>query len=260
MISGQWSPGRRDNQLAALSGQGSARRNLDIKADLRHDGCLGDHGGDPVEGEALMATERILVLGTGNVKKGIELADLLAPYGLILKTLADFDDPLEVVEDGDSFAANAALKATQQARHLGHWTLGEDSGISVAALDGEPGIYSARFSGEGATDESNNQHLIEKLGQTPLEKRQAHYTCHMALSDPHGDVRESVECHCHGRIRFEAAGTAGFGYDPYFEVPEYHKTFGQLGDKVKSILSHRARAMRQLVPRLHRLILDGHWS
>jgi XTP/dITP diphosphohydrolase len=185
---------------------------------------------------------------------------LLAPYGLILKTLADFDDPLEVVEDGDSFAANAALKATQQARHLGHWTLGEDSGISVAALDGEPGIYSARFSGEGATDESNNQHLIEKLGQTPLEKRQAHYTCHMALSDPHGDVRESVECHCHGRIRFEAAGTAGFGYDPYFEVPEYHKTFGQLGDKVKSILSHRARAMRQLVPRLHRLILDGHWS
>ena len=260
MISGQWSPGRRDNQLAALSGQVSARRNLDIKADLRHDGCLGDHGGDPVEGEALMATERILVLGTGNVKKGIELADLLAPYGLILKTLADFDDPLEVVEDGDSFAANAALKATQQARHLGHWTLGEDSGISVAALDGEPGIYSARFSGEGATDESNNQHLIEKLGQTPLEKRQAHYTCHMALSDPHGDVRESVECHCHGRIRFEAAGTAGFGYDPYFEVPEYHKTFGQLGDKVKSILSHRARAMRQLVPRLHRLILDGHWS
>ena len=215
---------------------------------------------DPVEGEALMATERILVLGTGNVKKGIELADLLAPYGLILKTLADFDDPLEVVEDGDSFAANAALKATQQARHLGHWTLGEDSGISVAALAGAPGIYSARFSGEGATDESNNQHLIEKLGQTPLEKRQAHYTCHMALSDPHGDVRESVECHCHGRIRFEAAGTAGFGYDPYFEVPEYHKSFGQLGDKVKSILSHRARAMRQLVPKIHRLILDGHWS
>lgn len=215
---------------------------------------------DPVEGEALMATERILVLGTGNVKKGIELADLLAPYGLVLKTLADFDDPLEVVEDGDSFAANAALKATQQARHLGHWTLGEDSGISVAALDGAPGIYSARFSGEGATDESNNQHLIEKLGQTPLEKRQAHYTCHMALSDPHGDVRESVECHCHGRIRFEAAGTAGFGYDPYFEVPEYHKSFGQLGDKVKSLLSHRARAMRQLVPKLHRLILDGHWS
>ncbi len=206
-----------------------------------------------------MTTERILILGTGNVKKGIELAELLAPYGLVLKTLADFDDPLDVVEDGDSFAANAALKATQQARHLGHWTLGEDSGISVAALDGAPGIYSARFSGEGATDDSNNQLLIEKLSQTPLEKRQAYYTCHMALSDPDGNIRESVECYCHGRIRFEAAGTAGFGYDPYFEVPEYHKSFGQLGDKVKSILSHRARAMRQLVPKLQKLILDGHW-
>jgi len=207
-----------------------------------------------------MTTERILVLGTGNVKKGIELAQLLAPYGLVLKTLADFDDPLDVVEDGDSFAANAALKATQQARHLGHWTLGEDSGISVAALDGAPGIYSARFSGEGATDDSNNQLLIEKLGQTPMEKRQAYYTCHMALSDPDGNIRETVECYCHGQIRFEAAGTAGFGYDPYFEVPEYHKSFGQLGDKVKSILSHRARAMRQLVPKLQRLILDGHWA
>ena len=213
-----------------------------------------------VECEALMSTERILVLGTRNVKKGVELAELLAPCGLVLKTLADFDEAVDVVEDGDSFAANAALKATQQARHLGHWTLGEDSGISVAALDGAPGIYSARFSGEDATDESNNQHLIETLGQTPQEKRLAHYTCHMALSDPNGDIRESVECHCHGRIRFEAAGTAGFGYDPYFEVVEYHKSFGQLGEKVKSILSHRARAMRQLIPKLRRLILDGHWS
>ena len=107
-----------------------------------------------------MTTLRTLVLGTRNVKKGAELVELLAPHGLQLRTLADFDDGLDVVEDGDSFAANAALKATQQARHLGYWVLGEDSGISVQALDGAPGIYSARFSGDGATDESNNQHQI----------------------------------------------------------------------------------------------------
>ena len=206
-----------------------------------------------------MTTLRTLVLGTRNIKKGAELVELLAPHGLQLRTLADFDNALDVVEDGDSFAANAALKATQQARHLGHWTLGEDSGISVRALDGAPGIYSARFSGDGATDESNNQHLITQLGDTPLEKRWAHYTCHMALSDPTGEVRISVESHCHGRIRFEGSGNAGFGYDPYFEVMEYHKTFGELGEQVKSVISHRARAIRQLVPKLRQLLLDGSW-
>ena len=82
----------------------------------------------------------------------------------------------------------------------------------------------------------------------------------MALSDPAGKVRESVEAYCHGRIQLAAAGTAGFGYDPYFEILEYHKTFGQLGEKVKSIISHRARAMRLLVPKLRQLILDGNWS
>ena len=206
-----------------------------------------------------MTMLRTLVLGTRNVKKGAELVELLAPHGLQLRTLADFDDGLDVVEDGDSFAANAALKATQQARHLGHWVLGEDSGISVQALNGAPGIYSARFSGDGATDESNNQHLISELGDTPLEKRSAYYTCHMALSDPTGDVRVSVESYCRGRIRFEASGHAGFGYDPYFEVREYHKTFGELGEQVKSVISHRARAIRQLVPRLRQLLLDGSW-
>ena len=206
-----------------------------------------------------MTMLRTLVLGTRNVKKGAELVELLAPHGLQLRTLADFDDGLDVVEDGDSFAANAALKATQQARHLGHWVLGEDSGISVQALNGAPGIYSARFSGDGATDESNNQHLIAELGDTPLEKRGAHYTCHMALSDPTGDVRISVESYCHGRIRFAASGHAGFGYDPYFEVREYHKTFGELGEQVKSVISHRARAIRQLVPKLRQLLLDGSW-
>ncbi len=194
-----------------------------------------------------------LILGTHNVKKGRELAELLLPLGIKLKTLADVDNPLHVVEDGETFAENAALKATQQARHLGEWVLGEDSGLAVDALQGAPGIYSARFAGEEATDEANNLKLLEELGDTPLERRSAHYVCRMTLSDPTGEVRAEASGRCHGRIRFEPVGTGGFGYDPLFEIVEYHDTFGQLGSAVKAALSHRARAMRAMLPQLARM-------
>jgi XTP/dITP diphosphohydrolase len=200
---------------------------------------------------------RLLVLGTHNRKKGQELLELLAPHGFELKTLADFPHAVEVVEDGETFAANAALKATQQARHLGHWVLGEDSGICVDALDGRPGVYSARFAGEGASDEDNNRRLLEELGDLPPPRRTAHYVCHVTLSDPRGEVRLEAESQCRGRIRFEPAGNAGFGYDPLFEIVEYHRTFGQLGDAVKSVLSHRSRALRQFVPQLLKLAAEG---
>ena len=199
-----------------------------------------------------------IFLASKNKDKITEINKILSKNNIDLLTCHDINIP-DVEENGSTFVENALLKAEAAAKITNSWTIADDSGLEVDLLNGAPGIYSARFSGEGATDDSNNQLLIEKLSQTPLEKRQAYYTCHMALSDPDGNIRESVECYCHGRIRFEAAGTAGFGYDPYFEVPEYHKSFGQLGDKVKSILSHRARAMRQLVPKLQKLILDGHW-
>ena len=127
-----------------------------------------------------------LVLGTNNRKKGIELAELLAPHGFQVVTLADIPGSIEVEETGETFAANAALKACEQAKHLKRWVLGEDSGLAVDALQGGPGVYSARFSGPQATDESNNRLLLEKLGKTPLEKRTAHYVCHATLSDPTG--------------------------------------------------------------------------
>jgi XTP/dITP diphosphohydrolase len=195
----------------------------------------------------------MLVLGTHNKKKGQELRDLLDPHGVALKTLADFPGAIDVVEDGDSFAANAALKATQQARHLGQWVIGEDSGLAVDALDGRPGIYSARFAGEEATDLENNERLVEELRDVPLERRTAHYVCHITLSDPDGQIHVDCEDVCRGRIRSEPAGSAGFGYDPLFEVIEYHQTFGQLGAVVKSLLSHRARAMRRFLPQLLRV-------
>lgn len=197
---------------------------------------------------------RLIVLATRNVKKGRELADLLAPYDIEIQTLADHPSALEVVEDGDTFEENARLKAVQQAQHLGQWVIGEDSGLVVDALSGAPGVYSARFSGAGATDQRNNTKLIEELGNTPLELRTAHYVCHTTLADPTGAVRAESEEYCCGRIRFSEAGQSGFGYDPLFEIIEYHRTFGQLGETVKSFISHRARAVRRLVPQL--LALD----
>ena len=199
-----------------------------------------------------------LVLGTHNVKKAEELHGLLSPFGFRLTTLADHPSAIEVVEDGDSFAQNAALKASQQATNLSRWVLGEDSGICVDALKGEPGIYSARFSGENATDESNNELLLERLGSTPIEKRTAHYVSHIALSDPDGNIRLTEEAECYGRIRSEPIGINGFGYDPLFEIIELHQTFGQLGPTFKSIISHRARALRRFIPRLIELASEIH--
>ena len=201
-----------------------------------------------------------LLLGTSNRKKGIELQSLLEPYGFRLTTLADHPTAMDVVEDGDTFEANARLKATQQAKHLGCWVVGEDSGLLVDALDGAPGIYTARYSGPDATDDSNNQKLLQELGSLPLKKRTAHYLSHITLADPEGQVHIDCEAPCHGRIRFEYAGTGGFGYDPIFEVVEYHQTFAQLGPYVKSLISHRAKAMRRFLPHLMRIAQEANWK
>lgn len=196
----------------------------------------------------------LLVLGTRNRKKGVELAQLLVPLGIKLATLADFPAAVEVEETGTTFAENAALKAIVQARHLNQWVLGEDSGLSVEALGGAPGVMSARWSGPEATDASNNAMLLAELEDRPLERRSAYYTCHICLSDPAGEIVIRAEDYCHGRIRFEPAGDAGFGYDPLFEIVEFHRTFGELGPAVKSCLSHRARAMRKFVRELGQLL------
>src|SRR5688572_10350916 len=171
-------------------------------------------------------TDSAIVLGTRNHKKGAELAELLAPWELSVATLDDVPDAIDVLEDGDSFAANAALKAAKQSAHLKRWVLADDSGLVVDALGELPGVYSARFAGPNATDEDNNRLLLQRLNNTPLDKRTAHYVCHVTLADPQGVVRAESHAECHGRIRFKPAGMNGFGYDPLFEVIEYHRTFG----------------------------------
>jgi XTP/dITP diphosphohydrolase len=205
----------------------------------------------------------LLVLGTRNRKKGLELAELLGPFGFELRTLADFPNSLEVEEIGESFAENAMLKAVQQALHLQAWVLGEDSGLCVPALNGSPGIYSARFAGPGATDDANNAKLLAEMSRCTEERRIAFYVCHATLAAPDGSVRAESEGRCYGRIRSAASGSAGFGYDPLFEIAEYHRTFGELGNAVKSIISHRARAMREIIPQIVSLSKSGtwfHWS
>ena len=199
----------------------------------------------------------MLVLGTGNKKKRLELEVLLGPLGLELKTLGDFPNAIAVVEDGSSFAENGALKAAEQAKNLGQWVLGEDSGLAVDALDGAPGIFSARYAGEPCDDEANNRKLLDALGDLPLEKRTAYYVCSAALSNPAGKIVATGEGRCHGRIRFSAAGSGGFGYDPLFELPEYHKTFGELGGALKAVISHRATAMRIMLPQIAALLHQG---
>ena len=195
-----------------------------------------------------------LVFGTGNRKKAGELVDLLAPWGIELKTLADFETPLEVEESGQTFAENARLKATQQAKHLRQWVLADDSGLVVDALGGAPGVYSARYAGPNATDADNRRKLLAELADKDLARRSAHFVCHLALADATGAIRAEATGKCHGRIRTEEAGVGGFGYDPLFEIVEYHRTFGELSAVTKSVLSHRARAMYAILPELVRLL------
>jgi len=196
----------------------------------------------------------VLVVGTRNRKKLGEIVEILGDLGLDLRDLSGWPDAPEVVEDGATFEANARKKATEQARHLNHWVLGEDSGLVVPALNGRPGVYSARYAGKQGDDEANNDRLLAELAPLPDDRRAAYYVCTAALSDPQGQVQAVVEGRCHGVLTRERRGTGGFGYDPLFLVPEYHRTFGELSAVVKHALSHRARALAQLRPALRRLL------
>ena len=196
-----------------------------------------------------------LVLGSGNPKKLLELRLMLPEQHFRLESLAEIPASIEVEETGDSFAENAKLKAVEQARHLGRWVLAEDSGLAVDALGGAPGVYSARYAGRHGDDEANNDKLLAALEGVPREKRTARYHCEACLADPQGNVRLTSGGICSGLIRTQRSGNGGFGYDPLFEIPEYHRTFAELDLTVKRALSHRSRALRGLLPQLLRLVV-----
>jgi XTP/dITP diphosphohydrolase len=191
-----------------------------------------------------------LMLATRNRKKRQEIVEILGDLGLDFGDLADRPDVAEVEETGTTFEANARLKATAVARATGDWTLGEDSGLVVPALNGRPGVYSARYAGKQGDDAANNARLLAELAPLPNDRRDAYYVCVAVLCDPTGEVRTVAEGRCHGFIIREHRGTGGFGYDPLFLIPEFHKTFGELSARVKHALSHRCRALERLRPAL----------
>jgi XTP/dITP diphosphohydrolase len=206
-----------------------------------------------------------VVLGTRNRKKGQELAQLIAPPWepnprldrIAIRTLDEFPQAPEVVEDADTFSGNARKKASETARALGMWVLADDSGLTVDALDGAPGVYSARYAGTHGDDEANNRKVLEALASVSDDRRGAAFVCSLALADPSGAIRLEAEGSCRGRITHTPRGPGGFGYDPLFLIREYHQTFGELSALVKHQLSHRARAFARFRVGLDRLIASG---
>jgi XTP/dITP diphosphohydrolase len=206
-----------------------------------------------------------LILGTRNRKKCRELAELIAPAWepnprlarLTIRSLDEFGSSVEVVEDADTFSGNARKKASETASAVGHWVLADDSGLTVDALEGAPGVMSARYAGSHGNDEANNRKLIEALAAVPDDRRGAAFVCALALADPTGLIRMEATGACRGRITDAPRGLNGFGYDPLFLIPEYHRTFAELSALVKHQLSHRARAFARLRPLLDRFIASG---
>ncbi|MCL4201729.1 MAG: RdgB/HAM1 family non-canonical purine NTP pyrophosphatase [Pirellulaceae bacterium] len=195
-----------------------------------------------------------IVLASRNRKKLREMADQLTCYRLQLISAADLPHVPDVEEGAHSFAENAALKAASVARATGHWSLGDDSGLEVDALNGAPGVLSSRYAGSNAADGDNNRKLLEQLADVPDQQRTARFVCYLAVADPDGTIRLQVDGVCRGRIIQADRGGGGFGYDPLFLIPEYHRTFGELSPVVKSVLSHRARAFQRLLPQLVALL------
>jgi len=194
-----------------------------------------------------------IVIATRNRHKVRELARLLSLRGIRWHSLEAFPHVPPIEETERTFDANAVKKARAAARATGHLALADDSGLEVEALDGAPGVYSARFAGEPSDDRANNEQLLRMLAGVARAQRRARYRCALALADPRR-LLALTRGTWTGIVATRAVGRRGFGYDPLFFVPRYHRTVGQLPDRVKRRLSHRAQAARRLRPVLRRLL------
>lgn len=198
---------------------------------------------------------RRLVLATRNAGKVRELVSLLGPLGVEVASLADYPDLPEIPEEGDTFEANAVFKAREVARLTGETALADDSGLEVDALDGAPGVHSARFAGEPKDDAANNAKLLRLLEGVPPERRTARFRCVVALATPEGEVY-TAEGSSEGVILDRPRGENGFGYDPLFYVPALGKTFAELDMEVKNRISHRGKAFAQVAGLVRKALLD----
>lgn len=191
-----------------------------------------------------------IVLATGNKGKVRELGNMLAPLNISVVPQSDFDVP-DVPETGTTFVENAIIKARHAAKLTGLPAIADDSGLEVAALGGAPGIYSARYSGEGATDQSNIDKLLQTMSDIPDGKRQARFVCVLVYLQ-HSEDPTPIICQgfWDGEITFTQSGREGFGYDPIFMAPSHHCTSAELSKEIKNKLSHRGQALQALIPQL----------
>lgn len=196
-----------------------------------------------------------LVLASKNKGKLQELETMLAGSSWELCSVADFPELPPVVEDGQTFRENAVKKALTVAEILKEWTLADDSGLEVDALGGAPGVYSARFAGEPGDDRKNNEKLLRLLAGVPSEQRTARFRCVLALASPEGEVW-TTERTCEGLIGLAPRGDQGFGYDPLFYLPELGVTMAELPEEKKNEISHRGKAMRDLLTHLQAIAPD----
>jgi XTP/dITP diphosphohydrolase len=189
-----------------------------------------------------------LLVATTNPGKFAEVEAYLSQLPLQIISLQSFDKYPEVIEDGATFEQNAKKKARALAQASGLLTLADDSGLEVDALDGAPGIYSARYAGPAADDRKNNEKLLAAMHAVPEAQRTARFICALALCDPREGAMTVWTMHesCEGRITFEPKGINGFGYDPLFFYPSFGKTFGEIDRQAKATVSHRGKALKKL--------------
>lgn len=193
-----------------------------------------------------------IILATQNQGKVRELRELLVDGEIEVLSLLDIPDWEDVEENGVTFAENAALKAREAVRRTGLIALADDSGLEVDALDGAPGVYSARYAGEPKDDERNTDKLLHLLETIPKDKRTARFRCSLVMATPFGK-EYLTEGAVEGRILTQRRGSDGFGYDPVFYLPEFARTMAELTLTEKNTLSHRAQAFRKVIPILQGL-------
>ena len=184
-----------------------------------------------------------LLLGTRNPGKVREIETILGDVPWQIRSLQEFLDLDIPAETADTYAGNAIIKAQFYARATGLCALADDSGLEVEALNGAPGVYSARYAGAGASDADRRTLLLSELAHVPADQRKARFVCAVAIALPDGTILNTSEGICEGAIIFESRGTSGFGYDPLFIPAGFDQTFAELPDTIKNQISHRARAL-----------------
>lgn len=186
-----------------------------------------------------------VIIATKNPGKAKEFEHIFSSRGITVRTLLDYPEIPDVEETGTTFEENATLKAEAVSKALGIMVIGDDSGLIVDALEGRPGIYSARYAGEPKNDQNNTDKVLSELVDIPEEKRTARFYCALAVAVP-GQETKTVSGTCEGRILEERRGTNGFGYDPVFYVPEKSLAMAELSSEEKNKISHRANALKKL--------------